>query len=138
MVISSRHATRAAGLVADPAGTRPRREEITTYNRPYAVVACVFRLSLLVSRRRPTGAARRSARRCRKRSRGACGLPAGPRAARGAKQPAVAAAVATKPWILGCTWPTATFSAVAVLIGPTIVDKTNIDQIARIASAGTC
>jgi len=69
---------------------------------------------------------------------GACGLPAGPRAARGAKQPAVAAAVATKPWILGCTWPTATFSAVAVLIGPTIVDKTNIDQIARIASAGTC
>ena len=74
----------------------------------------------------------------RKRSRGTCGLPAGPRAARGAKQPAVAAAVATKPWILGCTWPTATFSAVAVLIGPTIVDKTNIDQIARFASAGAC
>jgi hypothetical protein len=73
------------------------------------------------------------------RSRGACGLPAGPRAARGAKQPAAAPAVATKPCILWLYLTNCNLlgGGKPVRTGPTIVDKTNVDQIAKFASAGT-
>ena len=87
MRIALRHPT------AGRAGPTGRLSGPDTFDPPPAARVQILHTC---SRRRPAGAARRCARCSRKRSRGACGLPAGPRAARGCGFAAAATRLRTR------------------------------------------